>query len=116
MRYLRWVILITLSTALGVFIVEFMTVHPLRMSTFLLLSSAAAFAIAVLIALAFRGRRLMPLAIAVAVIFLAVGYVLDKSSGGACTPRPARSPRPPCTAMVRVFGLLKERNSILFIY
>jgi protoheme ferro-lyase len=77
MRYLRWLALIALSAVLGVFIVEFMTVHPLRMSTFLLLSSVTAFAIALLIALAFRGRRVMPLAIGVAVIFLAAGYVLD---------------------------------------
>ena len=77
MRYLRWLALAALSAVLGVFIVEFMTVHPLRMSTFLLLSSVTAFAIALLIALAFRSRRVMPLAIAVAVIFLAAGYVLD---------------------------------------
>jgi protoheme ferro-lyase len=77
MRYLRWAVLVVLSMGLGVFIVEFMTVHPLRMSTFLLLSSATAFAIAVLIALAFRGKRLMPLAIVVAVVFFAAGYVLD---------------------------------------
>jgi protoheme ferro-lyase len=76
-KYLPWVLLIVLSGALGFFVVEFMTVHPLRMSLYLLLAALAAFAIVGLIVVAFRGGKIVAAAVVVALVFFSAGYTLD---------------------------------------
>ena len=76
MKYLKWLLLIILAIVLGVLIVEYMTVHPLVMSTFLLLSALTGFIIIVFLALAFTGKRSLPLAIGVVIVSLLAGYLI----------------------------------------
>ena len=76
MKYFRWLLLILLAFALGIFIVEYMTVHPIRMSNYLLLSAITGFAIIVLIALGFKGKRLLFVVLGVVLVALLSGYLL----------------------------------------
>jgi protoheme ferro-lyase len=76
MRYFRWLLLILLAFALGVLIVEYMTVHPISMSTYLLLGAITGFALIVFVALGFRGRRSRFIALGVVLVALLAGYFL----------------------------------------
>ena len=61
---------------LGFFVVEYMTVHPLMMSSYLLISAIVGFIIVVLLALGFKGKRLLPFALIVTVVAFLAGYVI----------------------------------------
>jgi protoheme ferro-lyase len=74
MKYLKLVLLVILAVMFGVLVVEYMTVHPLKMSTYLLLSAIAGFAIGVLLALGFANKRLLPIALVVTVVAFLGGY------------------------------------------
>ena len=76
MKHLKWALLVILAFVLGYLVVEYMTVHPLMMSSFLLLSALVAFVIVVLIVLVFRGKRLLPVALVVTIIALSAGYII----------------------------------------
>jgi protoheme ferro-lyase len=76
MKYLKWALLIMLAFVLGLLVVEYLTAHPLMMSSFLLLSALVAFVIVVLTVLAFRGKRLLPVALVVAIVAFVAGYVI----------------------------------------
>ncbi len=76
MNFIKWILLVVLAFALGVFVVEYLTVHPLRMSAYLLLSALFAFAIIILLATSFAGRRLLPIALLVTVGIFLAGYLL----------------------------------------
>ena len=76
MKYLKWVLLVILAVLLGFLVVGYMTVHPLNMSTFLLLSSIVGFTIGLLIALGFAHKRLLPIALVVTVVAFLVGYTI----------------------------------------
>ncbi len=76
MVVVKWALLIVLSFGLGLLLVEYLTVHPLKMSAFLLLSALAAFALLVLLARGFGTSPQLLGAIAVAVIALLAGYTL----------------------------------------
>ena len=76
MKYLKWVLLVILAVLLGFLVVEYMTVHPLEMSTYLLLSAIVGFAICVLIALGFAHKRLLPIALVVTVVAFLAGYTI----------------------------------------
>jgi sirohydrochlorin ferrochelatase len=68
--------LVLLAFALGVLVVEYMTVHPLRMNLFLLLSATVAFALVVFIVVGFGRNRLLPLTLVIIVVAFAAGYLL----------------------------------------
>ena len=76
MQYIKWVLLAILAFMLGFFVVEYMTVHPLMMSSYLLLSAIVGFIIVVLLALGFKGKRLLPFALIVTVVAFLAGYVI----------------------------------------
>jgi protoheme ferro-lyase len=76
MKYLKWVLLVILAVLLGFLVVEYMTVHPLEMSTYLLLSAIVGFAICVLIALGFAHKRLLPIALVVTVVAFLAGFTI----------------------------------------
>lgn len=73
MKTLKWLLLIILSLSLGVLLVEYFTVHPLKMSLFLCLTLVAFFVIIIVIAKGFKGKQL-PLAIILALILFVAGY------------------------------------------
>jgi protoheme ferro-lyase len=76
MRYFRWLLLGLLAFAFGLLIVEYMTVHPIRMSYYLLLSAVAGFALIVLVARGYRGKRLRFIALGVVLVAILAGYLL----------------------------------------
>jgi len=76
MRYFRWLLLVLLAFALGILIVEYMTVDPIRMSIYLLLGAIAGFALIVFVALGFKGRRSRFVALGVILVALLAGYLL----------------------------------------
>ena len=76
MQYIKWVLLAILAFMLGFFVVEYMTVHPLMMSSYLLLSAIVGFIIIILLAMAFKGARLLPIALLVAIVAFLAGYVI----------------------------------------
>ena len=76
MKYFKWVLLVILALVLGFLVVEYMTVHPLKMSSYLLLSAIVGFSIIVLLALGFASKRLLPIALIVTIIGFLAGYAL----------------------------------------
>jgi protoheme ferro-lyase len=60
-------------------VVRFLTVHPIRMSWYLLAACVALFALIVIFAVGFRGRALL-IAIPLALVLFAAGYVLTTRS------------------------------------
>ena len=76
MQYIKWVLLAILAFMLGFFVVEYMTVHPLMMSSYLLFSAIVGFIIIILLAMAFKGERLLPIALLVAIVAFLAGYVI----------------------------------------
>ena len=76
MRLLRWILMAVLALALGVLVVEYMTVHPLQMNLFLLLSAIVAFAIIVLVVVEFGVDRLLLLALGIILVTFLTGYML----------------------------------------
>ena len=76
MQYIKWVLLAILAFMLGFFVVEYMTVHPLTMSSYLLLSAVVGFIIVVLLALGFKGKRILPFALVVTIVAFLAGYII----------------------------------------
>jgi protoheme ferro-lyase len=76
MQYIKWILLGILAFILGFFVVEYMTVHPLMMSFYLLLSAVVGFIIVVLLVVGFKGKRILPLAVIVAIVAFLAGYIL----------------------------------------
>ena len=76
MQYIKWVLLAILAFILGLFVVEYMTVHPLMMSSYLLLSAIVGFIIIILLGKAFKGERLLPITLLVAIVAFLAGYVI----------------------------------------
>lgn len=76
MKYLRWLFLALLAFLLGVLVVAYMTVHPVRMNIYLLLSAIVGFALIIFLALRFGSKRLMPVALVVILAAFLAGYLL----------------------------------------
>ena len=88
MTYLKWFALGILSLLLGALVVQALTVHPLRMSGYLLAACTMFFASVVVLARGFRGKALLiaiPLALA---LFLAGYVVMTRSFLAREDPRP----------------------------
>jgi len=73
MKALKWSLPIILSFAFGVLYVKFLTVHPLKMSWFLLADTLAFVALVAVLAAGFGGAQRM-IAIALAFAFTLAGY------------------------------------------
>jgi protoheme ferro-lyase len=76
MKYVRWFVLVLASGVLGFLVVEYMTVHPVKMSTYLLLSATTGFVIIALIARSFSSRRLLFIAMITATFAFVSAYVV----------------------------------------
>jgi protoheme ferro-lyase len=75
MSVLLWLIPIALSFLSGIFLVNYLTVHPLEMSGQLLLAAVASFTAIAALAWKFRGKRLIA-AIVLSLVAFSVGYAL----------------------------------------
>ena len=75
MMYLRWLAMVGLSLGLGALTVQYLTVHPIRMSWYLLALCTVLFALMVILAVGFRGKTLL-LAVPLALVLFAAGYLL----------------------------------------
>lgn len=74
MRFLRWILGAVLSLSLGVLLVNYFVVHPLKMSLYLLATVSVGFALLALSALAFRAKLLL-LAVPVFLALFVASYV-----------------------------------------
>ena len=75
MNYPKWVALVILSVLLGVLLVQYLTVHPLEMSMYLLAACLVCFVLVVVLAVGFRGRALL-IAIPISLVLFLGGYVV----------------------------------------
>lgn len=76
MKTVKWVLLAVLSLALGILLVQYLIVHPLRMSMYLFLTLLVLFVIILFIALGFKKKQL-PLAIIAALLLFVAGYAAN---------------------------------------
>ncbi|MCU0520857.1 MAG: ferrochelatase [Anaerolineae bacterium] len=72
---MKWMFVAVLAFAGGLFLVNYLTVHPLQMSLQLLLALLCVFLVVVLLAVSQRGKALL-LGIVVAVLSFGLGYTL----------------------------------------
>ena len=77
MRTLRWVLLGLLGGGLGFLVVQYLIVHPLKMSTYLLLSVVVAFALLYFLISGTFSKKLIPVGLIVALAAFSTGYVLQ---------------------------------------
>jgi hypothetical protein len=75
MVYLEWLAVVSLSILLGALVVQYLTVHPLRMSVYLLAACLVVFALVVVLAVGFRGTALL-IAIPLSLVLFLTGYVV----------------------------------------
>jgi protoheme ferro-lyase len=76
MGYIKWIILMIISILIGFLLVSYLTVHPLKMSLYLFLTSLLLFILLVVLSKAFLGRKLI-VAIPLCLVFFVVGYYFE---------------------------------------
>ncbi|MGD8903942.1 MAG: hypothetical protein PVI67_10290, partial [Anaerolineae bacterium] len=74
MEIIRWLLVVVLSSLLGALVVQYLTVHPLQMSWYLLAASTVFFALVATLAVLLRGRPLL-IAVPLALVLFFAGYV-----------------------------------------
>ena len=74
MEFVRWLLVLVLSSLLGVLVVQYLTVHPLEMSWYLLATSTVFFALVATLAVWLRGRPLL-IAVPLALVLFFAGYI-----------------------------------------
>ena len=79
MTYLKWLTIVGLSLALGVLTVQYLTVHPISMSLYLLAVCTVFFILVVVLAVGFRGKMLL-VAVPLVLVLFAVGYLATTRS------------------------------------
>ena len=77
MKHIKWAILIGVAALLGFFVVEYMTVHPLRMSLFLVLSTLTGVALIFIIIKYFKGMWILPAAIFISLAAFLSSYLIS---------------------------------------
>lgn len=73
MKAFKWFLLAVLSLSLGVLLVQYFIVHPLKMSLYLFLTLLVLFVIIIVIARGFKGKQL-PIAAVLALLLFVAGY------------------------------------------
>lgn len=74
MDVLKWLLTVVLSLASGVLYVNFLSVHPLKMSLYLLATCVVLFALLVTLVVGFKGKSLL-IAIPLSLAFFLAGYI-----------------------------------------
>jgi len=74
MEIVKWLLVVVLSLLLGGLVVQYLTVHPLKMSWYLLAASTVFFALVFILAVWLRGRPLL-IAIPLALVLFFAGYI-----------------------------------------
>jgi sirohydrochlorin ferrochelatase len=74
MRLLKWLFVVVLSLLLGALVVQYLTVHPLQMSWYLLATCTVFFALVATLAVWLRGKPLL-IAVPLALILFFAGYI-----------------------------------------
>lgn len=86
MKNIKWALIIVIAAVLGFFVVEYMTVHPLKMSLFLLLSTLTGIALIFAIIKYFKGKWILPAAILISLAAFLSSYLISThvflSTGG----------------------------------
>lgn len=76
LKYGKWIVLVVLAILLGIFVVDYMTVHPLEMSTYLFLSTIVGLSVVALLLLSFQKRREVPIALVLVLAGFLASYLL----------------------------------------
>jgi sirohydrochlorin ferrochelatase len=76
MDFVQWASLVILAALLGFLVIEYMTVHPLRMSLFLFLTMLVAFVLILLLATVFAAQKTLLLALFVSLVVFSTSYIL----------------------------------------
>ena len=77
MKNIKWAMIIVVAALLGFFAVEYMTVHPLRMSLFLFLSTLTGVALIFIIIKYFKGKWILPAAIIISLAAFLSSYLIS---------------------------------------
>jgi len=77
MKYTKWFSLIVVGAILGFLVVEYMTVHPLKMSLYLFLSTIVAVGLIFIIVKYFKGKWILPIAIILSLIAFLSSYLIS---------------------------------------
>lgn len=77
MKYIKWLIPIAISALLGFLVVEYLTVHPLRMSLYLFLSTIVAVALIFIIVIYFKGKLILPAVIILSLVTFLSSYLIS---------------------------------------
>lgn len=88
MKYIKWVALILLAFALGVLIVQYLSVHPLRMSMYLFAASLVLCGLIVLLILGFRKWTLLAAIALSLALFIAGNLTMTRIILNRDDPRP----------------------------
>ena len=73
MKYLKWLVIVILAGLLGVLFVQYLSVHPLHMSAYLLATCIVLFVLIVVLAVGFRRRSLL-IAVLLSLGLFLIGY------------------------------------------
>ena len=73
MKKLKWFLPIALSFLIGIFLVQYLVVHPLQMDLYLFLALVTLFSLLLLLAKGFKGKQL-PIAILISLVSFLIGY------------------------------------------
>ncbi len=86
MKNIKWALIIVIAAVLGFFVVEYMTVHPLKMSLFLLLSTLTGIVLIFAIIKYFMGKWILTAAILISLAAFLSSYLISTqvflSTGG----------------------------------
>ena len=88
MKYLKWLVVVVFAGLLGVFSVQYLSVHPLQMSFYLFVTCVALFLLIVVLAVGFKGKSLLIAALLSLGIFLISNFAMTKIILARDDPRP----------------------------
>jgi protoheme ferro-lyase len=74
MQTIKWLVLAVLSLLVGIFLVLYLSVHPLQMSLYLFLACLALFSLMVVVAVGFKGRQLL-IAVPLSLVLIVAGWL-----------------------------------------
>lgn len=77
MKYTKWFLLIVVAAGLGFLVVEYMTVHPLKMSLYLFLSTIVAVGLIFIIVKYFKGKWILLIAIVLSLVAFFSSYLIS---------------------------------------
>ena len=88
MEYIKWLLAVLLAGLLGILFVQYLSVHPLQMSLYLLASCVVLFVFVVFLVKSFKGKSLLIVVLLSLGVFVAGQYLTTKAILNREDPRP----------------------------